>query len=119
MNTDPIALNKLVLFLYGIEESCLSKEHSYAHFNYYFPGELSEAELLKAVNEYYKEKDKMLRETSLVYHSLDRENQDSIMTDIEAAAFNYFFQWDIPFPRRRTEYVKERVFTLLSKGEKQ
>jgi len=113
MNTDPNALHKLVLFLYGIEESCLSKEHSYAHFNYYFPGELSEAELLKAVNAYFEDKDKMLRENSLAYHSLNRETQNSIITDIEAAAFNYFFQWDIPFPRRRTEYVKERLSVLL------
>jgi hypothetical protein len=100
--------------MYGIEESCLYKEHSYAHFNYYFPGELLEAELLKAVNEYFDNKDKSLAEAILVFHSLDHQTQESIITDIEVAAYSYFFNWDVPFPRRRTEYVKLRVSALLN-----
>lgn len=100
-----------------MQHSCWKREHTYAHFNYRFPGGLTEQELLSTATEFFKQTDKVLEQAMGFTESLPLDQRNSIILDIQNAASDYYFRWDVPFARRKTEDVVYKIKSLLTKEE--
>lgn len=100
-----------------MQHSCWKREHTYAHFNYCFPGELTEKELLGAATEFFEQPDQVLADVKIFNGNIGLEQRESVIMALEGAASSYFFHWDIPFPRKKTEDVVSKLKSLLNTGE--